>query len=59
MENRRGANRNNPTLAEQIAWDKLFSNKQFHGHRFSRQKMLSHFIVDFYCSALQLVVEID
>jgi len=52
-------NRTNPTQAEKLAWDKLFSKKQFHGYRFSRQKMLSHFIVDFYCSVLQLVVEID
>lgn len=52
-------NRKNPTPAEQVAWEKLFSNRQFHWYKFTRQKMLSHFIVDFYCSTLQLVIEID
>ncbi|MCH2188341.1 endonuclease domain-containing protein [Candidatus Gracilibacteria bacterium] len=49
----------NPTKAELLAWEKLFSNRGFYGYKFSRQKMLGYFIVDFYCSELQLVVEID
>ncbi len=59
LKQRARDNRKNPTPAEQKAWDELFSKKQFHGYKFTRQKMLSWFIVDFYCSELQLVVEID
>ena len=59
LKDRARSNRKNPTPAEKLAWEKLFSNKQFHGYKFSRQKMLAWFIVDFYCSELQLVVEID
>jgi len=59
LKDRARNNRKNPTPAEKLTWDKLFSNKQFHGYKFTRQKMLAWFIVDFYCSELQLVVEID
>ena len=59
LKDRARENRKNPTPAEDVAWNMLFSNKQFHGYKFSRQKMLWWFIVDFYCSKLQLVVEID
>lgn len=59
LKERARENRKNPTIAENLAWEKIFSRKQFYGFKFTRQKMLSGFIVDFYCSALQLVVEID
>ena len=59
LKERARKNRKNPTPAENVAWNELFSNKQFHWYKFSRQKMLMWFIVDFYCSELQLVVEID
>ncbi len=51
--------RKNQTLAEKAIWEKLFRNKQLLGYKFTRQKPLSHFIADFYCSKLLLVVEID
>ena len=59
LKDRARDNRKNPTPAEKLAWEELFSRRQFHWYKFTRQKMLSGFIVDFYCSELQLVVEID
>ncbi len=32
---------------------------QFHGLDFDRQKIIGNYVVDFYCKALGLVVEID
>ena len=51
-------NRKNPTPAEKIIWG-LLSRKQFDGLKFTRQKPLENFIVDFYCSELFLGIEID
>lgn len=51
-------NRNNPTPAEKLIWDRLLKNKQT-GHIFLRQKPISRFILDFYCSKLALAIEID
>jgi very-short-patch-repair endonuclease len=47
--------RRNMTPAEQRLWDYL---KHF-PYRFLRQRPIDHFIVDFYCPALRLVIEID
>lgn len=44
--------------AEILMWDKL-KNKQFKGYKFRRQHPIHHFIVDFYCHALKLIIEID
>jgi very-short-patch-repair endonuclease len=52
-------NRNNPSPAEKKIWNVILSRKQFKGYRFTRQKPLGGYIVDFYCSKLQLVIEID
>ena len=52
-------NRNNPTPAEKKIWDEVLSRKQLRGYKFTRQKPIADFIVDFYCSKLQLVIEID
>lgn len=46
------------TDAEIALWVKL-RRKQLHGLQFYRQKPLGNFIVDFYCPAVQLVIEID
>ena len=46
------------TDAEIALWKKL-RRKQLHGLQFYRQKPLGNFIVDFYCSAAKLVIEID
>jgi very-short-patch-repair endonuclease len=52
-------NRNNPTPAEKKIWYEVLSRKQFEAYKFTRQKPIADFIVDFYCSKLQLVIEID
>lgn len=50
--------RSTMTDAEIALWAKL-RRKQLRGLQFYRQKPLGHFIVDFYCPAAQLVIEID
>ena len=50
--------RNNMTDAEQHLWQYL-RRKQINGWQFYRQKPLGAYIVDFYCAAAQLVVELD
>ena len=49
--------RNHMTAAEATLWEKL--RKDQLGVRFYRQKPILDYIVDFYCPALQLVVEVD
>ncbi len=51
--------RKNTTETEKIFWDKIVSNKKLLGLKFTRQKPLGHFIVDFYCASLSLAVEVD
>jgi len=53
------ANRKNPTPAEKKLWFEMLQNKRFDGLKFTRQKPLDAYIVDFYCSELMLAVEID
>lgn len=50
--------RNQSTLSEILLWKRLRA-RQICGYQFARQKPIKDFIVDFYCSKLQLVVEID
>ena len=50
--------RKNLTPAEAILWQAL-RNKQLEGLRFRRQHPVGNFILDFYCPACKLVVEID
>ena len=50
--------RTNMTDAEQMLWYHL-RRKQIQGLQFYRQKPLLNFVVDFYCPAAKLVVEID
>jgi very-short-patch-repair endonuclease len=50
--------RNNMTDAENILWLKL-RRKQLHGFQFYRQKIIDQYIVDFYCHAANLVIELD
>ncbi len=49
--------RHEPTIAERHLW--LHLRGQQHGFKFRRQHAIDCFIVDFYCSAAQLVVEVD
>lgn len=50
--------RNHSTLGEILLWQKLKA-RSFMGYQFNRQKPLDNYIVDFYCQALRLVIEID
>jgi len=50
--------RSNMTDAEQALWYRI-RRKQVQGLQFYRQKTLLSFIVDFYCPAAKLVIEID
>jgi very-short-patch-repair endonuclease len=50
--------RNNMTDAEHWLWQRL-RRKQILGLQFYRQKPILNFIVDFYCSAANLVIECD
>ena len=50
--------RHQPTPAEEILWQRL-RNRQIHGAKFRRQHPIERFIVDFYCAAAKLVIEVD
>ena len=50
--------RKNMTEAEQVLWKRL-RRKQILGVPFYRQKPLAGYIVDFYCAAAMLVIELD
>lgn len=58
LKERRRNLRNNPTLTETLLWEKL-SNKQLDGFKFRRQHSINHYIVDFYCPVLKLIIEVD
>ena len=50
--------RANMTDAEQVLWHRI-RRKQIQNVHFYRQKPLLAFIVDFYCPAAKLVIELD
>ncbi len=50
--------RSNMTDAERRLWTAL-RRKQIAGHRFRRQMPLGPYIVDFFCPALRLIIEVD
>ncbi|MBC8552587.1 MAG: endonuclease domain-containing protein [Candidatus Brocadiales bacterium] len=50
--------RKNMTKAEILLWSKL-KGKQLNGLKFRRQYGINNYIVDFYCTELKLVIEID
>jgi very-short-patch-repair endonuclease len=50
--------RKNMTVAERRLWSKI-RRKQLKGYQFYRQKNIGDYIVDFYCPAAKLIVEID
>jgi imidazole glycerol-phosphate synthase subunit HisF len=49
--------RNNMTGAEQLLWSRLSKNQL--GIRFKSQHPISNYIIDFYCHAAKLVIELD
>ena len=50
--------RRNPTETEKRLWRQL-SNRQLSSFKFRRQEVLEPFIVDFFCPAKGLVIEVD
>ena len=49
--------RKNMTLAEKIMWKEILPG--ISQYRFLRQRPIHHYIVDFYCPKLRLVIEVD
>lgn len=50
--------RNNSSISEICFWNQVKA-KQMRDYRFLRQKPIGNYIVDFFCSKLYLVIEID
>ena len=50
--------RSNATDAENLMWQ-LLRAKRFMNLKFRRQHVIAHYIVDFYCHELGLVIELD
>jgi very-short-patch-repair endonuclease len=50
--------RKHPTHAEALLWEQLRKHRLC-GIKFRRQHIIHHFIVDFYCPAAKLIIEID
>jgi len=51
--------RNESTLGEVILWSKVLRAKKMYGYQFNRQFSINHYIVDFLCRELKLIIEID
>jgi len=51
-------NRKTPTITEKKIWEELLMKRKT-GYKFLRQKPINRFILDFYCSELNLAIEID
>jgi very-short-patch-repair endonuclease len=58
LKQRRKDLRHNETAAEQVFWS-CVREKQFLGLKFFRQYSVGPYILDFYCPALKLAVELD
>ena len=50
--------RQNMTPAEEVLWSELRTNRH-DGWHFRRQQIIDGFVVDFYCHAASLVIEVD
>ena len=50
--------RQRQTPSERLLWNALRDRGQM-GRKFRRQARIGHFVVDFYCAAERLVVEVD
>ena len=57
-KDKRRALRKNMPQAEILLWSKL-RGKNAKGYKFRRQYSVGMYIVDFYCAALKLAIEID
>ena len=58
LKQRRRELRRNQSDAERALWAKV-RDKQFFGMKFFRQYSIGPYILDFYCPALKLAVELD
>ncbi len=58
LKERARALRQAGNLSEVLFWNQV-KNKQFKGYDFDRQKIIGNYIVDFYCSNCNVVIEID
>lgn len=58
LEGKRRDLRKNLTDAEHLLWSRL-RNNQLRGLKFRRQHSVGNYILDFYCSAKRLAIEID
>jgi very-short-patch-repair endonuclease len=58
LKQRARALRKAGNLSEVLFWNKV-KRKQFFGLDFDRQKIIGNYIVDFYCTNCNVVVEID
>ncbi len=50
--------RQDANLPERILWEQL-RGRRFQGFKFRRQHPIGPYVVDFYCSAANLVLELD
>jgi len=50
--------RKNMTDSERLLWSRI-RRKQLKGYQFYRQKVIGNYIVDFYCPAAKIIVEVD
>ncbi len=48
--------RRNMTVAEVKLWHQFLSKHKF---RFTKQRPIDHYIVDFYCASIKLAIEVD
>src|SRR5687767_8055899 len=58
MRSRAKELRKAPTLSERRIWNWL-RNRTFGGLKFRRQFPIGRYVIDFYCPALQLAIELD
>ncbi|GAB3037192.1 endonuclease domain-containing protein [Spirosoma pulveris] len=58
MEEYRRELRKTPTPFESLLWERL-RNNQLNGRKFRRQHSIGVYILDFYCPAERLCVEVD
>ncbi len=59
LKARARVNRKNMNRPEAKLWYEVLSNRKFQGYRFLRQKPIENYIIDFFCSKLNLGIEID
>lgn len=54
-----GDMRKSGTKAEAWLWKLVLKNKQVNGYTFNRQRPVLHYIADFMCKELKLIIEVD